>query len=86
MNPKSWDEWIKYFEEKGYTCHAPAYGYHIGEPNEPIENDPDLTDKKFPRNPTMTYRSTHPFKADEEITIWQGHPTEQVKAMKYGIP
>jgi hypothetical protein len=47
-----------------------------------IEDDPDLTDKKFPGNPTKSYRSTHPFKVVGEVTIWQGHPTEQVKAMK----
>lgn len=32
MNPKSWDTWIKFFEEKGYKCHAPAYAYHEGSP------------------------------------------------------
>jgi len=47
-----------------------------------IEDDPDLTDKKFPGNPTKSYRSKHPFKVVGEITIWQGHTPEQVKAMK----
>jgi hypothetical protein len=47
-----------------------------------IENDPDLTDRKFPGNPTMSYRSTEPFRVIGEVTVWQGHPTEQVKAMK----
>lgn len=46
-----------------------------------IEDDPDLTDKKFPGNPTKSYRSTEPFKVVGEVTVWQGHPTEQVKAM-----
>ena len=32
MNPKSWDSWIKYFEAKGYTCYAPAYPFHEGNP------------------------------------------------------
>ena len=32
MNPKSWDAWVKYFQNEGYTCHAPAYPYHDGEP------------------------------------------------------
>jgi pimeloyl-ACP methyl ester carboxylesterase len=31
MNPKSWTEWKKYFESKGYTCYAPAYPFHEGE-------------------------------------------------------
>lgn len=46
-----------------------------------FEDDPDLTDKKFPGNPTKSYRSTEPFKVVGEVTVWQGHPTEQVKAM-----
>ena len=41
-----------------------------------------MTDKKFPGNPTMTFRSTEPFRVVGEVTIWQGHPAEQVKTMK----
>ncbi|GAC1314861.1 MAG: hypothetical protein NVSMB24_39970 [Mucilaginibacter sp.] len=55
------------------------------EPLGPIEDDPDLTDKKFPGNPTKSYRSKHAFKTVGEVTIWQGHTPEQVKAMKGGI-
>lgn len=55
---------------------------YLVEPTGAIEDDPDLTDKKFPGNPTKSYRSTYPFKVVGEITIWQGHPAEQVKAMK----
>ena len=55
------------------------------EPTGPIEDDPNLTDKKFPGNPTKSYRSKHPFKIVGEITIWQGHPPQQVQAMKDGI-
>jgi hypothetical protein len=55
---------------------------YLVEPTGPIENDPDLTDKKFPGNPTKSYRSIHPFKVVGEVTSWQGHPTEQVKTMK----
>jgi len=58
---------------------------YLVEPIGPIEDDPDLTDKKFPGNPTKSYRSKHPFKVVGEITIWQGHSPEQVKAMKGGI-
>ena len=32
QSPQSWDEWKKYFESKGYTCYAPAYPYHEGNP------------------------------------------------------
>jgi hypothetical protein len=55
---------------------------YLVEPTGPIEDDPDLTDKKFPGNPTKSYRSTHPFRIIGEVTNWQGHPIEQVKVMK----
>ena len=58
---------------------------YLVEPTGPIEDDPNLTDKKFPGNPTMSYRSKHPFKVVGEITIWQGHSPEQIKAMKDGL-
>lgn len=34
QNPLSWEEWWKYFEGNGYTCHTPAYPYHEGIPSE----------------------------------------------------
>jgi rifampin ADP-ribosylating transferase len=58
---------------------------YLVEPVGAIEDDPDLTDKKFPGNPTKSYRSKHPFKVVGEVTIWQGHSTEQVNAMKGGL-
>jgi len=50
-----------------------------------IEDDPDLTDTKFPGNPAKFYRSTQPFKVVGEVTIWQGHSPEQVKSMKDNV-
>ena len=32
MNPESWSQWIKYFENEGYKCYAPAYPFHEGSP------------------------------------------------------
>ena len=58
---------------------------YLVEPTGPIEDDPNLTDKKFPGNPTKSYRSKHPFKVVGEISIWQGHSPEQVKTMKDGL-
>lgn len=58
---------------------------YLVEPTVPIEDDPNLTDKKFPGNPTKSYRSNNSFKVVGEITIWQGHSPEQVKAMKDGL-
>lgn len=58
---------------------------YLVEPTGTIEDDPNLTDKKFPGNPTKSYRSKHPFKVVGEVTIWQGHSPEQIKAMKDGL-
>lgn len=58
---------------------------YLVEPTGPIEDDPNLTDKKFPGNPTKSYRSEHPFKVVGEVTIWQSHAPEQIKAMKDGL-
>lgn len=55
------------------------------DPTGEIEDDPDLTDKKFPGNPKKSYRSAQPFRVVGEVTIWQAHSPEQVKAMKDGI-
>lgn len=55
---------------------------YIVEPTGPIEDDPNLTDKKFPGNPTKSYRSQHPLEVTGEVTDWQGHSPEQLKAMK----
>lgn len=55
---------------------------YLVEPTSEIENDPDLTDKKFLGNPTQSFRSTQPFRVVGEVTVWQGHPAEQVKTMK----
>lgn len=58
---------------------------YLVEPTGPIEDDPNLTDKKFPGNPTKSFRSKYPFKVVGEVTIWRGHAPEQVKAMKDGL-
>ena len=58
---------------------------YVVEPTGSIEDDPNLTDKKFPGNPTKSYRSAHPFKVVAEITIWQGHAPEKLNAMKEGL-
>jgi pimeloyl-ACP methyl ester carboxylesterase len=43
MNPESWKPWIQYFEKKGFTCHAPAYPFHEGNPSELRSNpNPEL--------------------------------------------
>jgi hypothetical protein len=55
---------------------------YMVEPTGPIEDDPNLTDKKFPGNPTKSYRSREPLRVTGEVTDWQGHSPEVLKAMK----
>lgn len=52
------------------------------EPTGPIENDPNLTDKKFPGNPTRSYRTRHALKVVGEVLEWDGHLPEVLKHMK----
>jgi hypothetical protein len=55
---------------------------YIVEPAGPIEDDPNLTDKKFPGNPTKSYRTKDPLKVVGEVTNWTGHAPEALQAMK----
>jgi len=55
---------------------------YIVEPTGPIEDDPNLTDMKFPGNPTKSYRSRSALRVTGEVTDWQGHSPEQLTAMK----
>jgi len=43
---------------------------YVVEPTGNFENDPNVTDKKFPGNPTRSYRSQHPIKIIGEVTDW----------------
>jgi len=58
---------------------------YIVEPTGPIEDDPDLTDRKFRGNPTKSFRSREPLRVTGEIRDWKGHPPEALKAMKDGL-
>jgi len=58
---------------------------YIVEPTGPMEEDPNLIDKKFRGNPTKSYRSREPLRIIGEVTDWQGHSAEALKAMKDGL-
>ena len=58
---------------------------YLVEPTVEVEDDPDLTDRRFPGNPTKSYRSRYPLKIVGEVIGWQGHPLDQVAAMKAHI-
>ncbi len=52
------------------------------EPTGSFMDDPNLTDKRYPGNPTKSYRSREPLRVTGEIVDWQGHSPEALKAMK----
>jgi rifampin ADP-ribosylating transferase len=52
------------------------------EPTGPIVNDPNLTDKKFPGNPTRSYRSREPLRVTGEVAKWHGHAPERLNEMR----
>jgi hypothetical protein len=58
---------------------------YVVEPTGPIEDDPNLTDKKLPGNPTLSYRSRDPLRVIAEVTKWQGHSPEQLQRMKDSV-
>jgi hypothetical protein len=51
----------------------------------PIEDDPNLTDKKFPGNPTLSYRSKDSLRVIGEVIHWQGHSADELKNMKDNV-
>ena len=58
---------------------------YVVEPAGAFVDDPNLTDRKFPGNPTMSYRSREPLRVVSEYLDWQGHSAEEVQAMKDAI-
>jgi rifampin ADP-ribosylating transferase len=59
---------------------GPGRIYRV-EPTGPIEDDPNLTDKKFPGNPTRSYRTRQPLRIVEEIVDWEPHPPDVLQHM-----
>jgi rifampin ADP-ribosylating transferase len=58
---------------------------YVVEPQGPLEDDPNVTDKKFPGNPTHSYRTREPVRIVGELTDWVGHSAEQLQAMRDGL-
>ena len=58
---------------------------YVVEPTGAIEDDPNLTDKKFPGNPTLSFRSRDPLRIVAEVTAWEGHSPERLEQMKAGV-
>lgn len=55
---------------------------YVVEPMGSVVDDPNVTDKKFPGNPTLSYRSTEPLRVVAEVMKWQGHPPERLQQMR----
>lgn len=84
--------WV-YFSE---TLNAAAWGaelargdaagrIYVVEPTGEFVDDPNLTNRKFPGNPTRSYRSRAPLRVVCEHLDWQGHSAEEIQAMKDAI-
>jgi len=74
LNAATWGAELALGEEPGRI--------YIVEPTGPIEDDPNLTNKRFPGNPTKSFRSRDPLRVTGEIVDWQAHSSEEIKAMK----
>lgn len=55
--------------------------YHA-EPTGPYEDDPNVTDRRFPGNPTMSYRTQHPLRVIGEVMDRAGHTPEVLQEMR----
>lgn len=58
---------------------------YLVEPQGEFENDPNLTDKRFPGNPTRSYRSISPLKILAELASWERHSDDQINEMLASI-
>jgi rifampin ADP-ribosylating transferase len=58
---------------------------YIVEPTGEFEDDPNVTDKKLPGNPTQSFRTREPLRVVGEILDWVGHPPEKLQAMLDGL-
>jgi Rifampin ADP-ribosyl transferase len=60
-------------EERGHV--------YLVEPTGPFEDDPNVTNKRFPGNITRSYRTRHPLRVIGEEENWEGHAPEVLKGM-----
>ncbi|MEV5970414.1 NAD(+)--rifampin ADP-ribosyltransferase [Streptomyces sp. NPDC051921] len=58
---------------------------YVVQPTGELEDDPNVTDKKFPGNPTRSYRTREPVRVLSELEGWLGHPPEKIRAMLEGL-
>ena len=58
---------------------------YLVEPTGAFEDDPNVTDKRFPGNPTLSFRSREPLRVVGELVDWVGHTPEKLQAMRDGL-
>lgn len=58
---------------------------YLVEPMGPFEDDPNVTNKRFPGNVTQSYRTRHPLRVVEELHTWHGHSPKAIQQMVDGI-
>jgi len=54
---------------------------YVVAPQGPFEDDPNVTNKRFPGNITESYRTRHPLRVVGEVHSWEGHDPEVLKGM-----
>lgn len=78
------------------TMHAAAWGaqlargdgeprVYVVEPTGELEDDPNVTDKRMPGNPTRSSRTLAPVRVVRELVDWPRHSRESVRAMQEGL-
>lgn len=55
---------------------------YLVQPTGDFENDPNVTDKKFPGNPTRSYRSVHPLRVVGEVTDWKRLTADELRTWR----
>jgi Rifampin ADP-ribosyl transferase len=58
---------------------------YVVEPTGPFEDDPNVTNKRFPGNVTQSYRTRRPMRVVSEVETWDSHPPEVLQGMLDGI-
>ena len=77
MNAATWGAELARGEGRGRI-------YEV-EPTGPFEDDPNVTNKRFPGNPTRSYRTREPLRVVCEVLDWEGHTPEELREMRAHI-
>ena len=58
---------------------------YVVEPMGEFEHDPNVTNKKFPGNPTQSFRSLEPLRVVGELVDWVGHSPEKLQVLRGAV-